>query len=99
MSEKWDKAKQYAAQLADLDRHIVEIVAIENPESKEKNVNLVRSFEPEPSDDCIGFFWIASLMVRIEYESLDERLDVQFIYYSNGENIVVSKNPKIKLTH
>ena len=77
MSEKWDKAKQYAAQLAAWDRHIVQIVGIENQADKEKNVDLVCSFEPEPSDDCLGFFWIASLMVRIEYESSDERLDIQ----------------------
>jgi len=73
MGAEWEKAKQVAAQMAEWDARIVEVTGWEG----EGKRNLILHFEPEPTDDAIGFFWIVNLMTRSEFESLDERLDIQ----------------------
>ncbi len=79
--EDWDKAKQFAAQLAAWDSRIVEVAGMEQPageeENHEKKLEFICSFDLEPPGDIIGFFWIANLLARIESESLDERLAIR----------------------
>lgn len=80
MIEEWGKARQFAAQLAEWDNRIVEVVGIEHPTGEgsvgEKRPDLICSFDPEPSCDSIGYFWIVNLLTRMEFEGLDEKLDL-----------------------
>lgn len=76
-TENFEKTKQLAIQLAKWDRRIVEIAVINDlQQNDEEKVDLICSFIPEPTSDTTGFFWIASLMTRMEFEALDERLGV-----------------------
>lgn len=69
MVEEIDQARQLAAQLAVWDTRILEVAGIMG--EREKKLNLICRFEPEPAGDVVGFFWIANLLTRIEFESLD----------------------------
>ncbi len=71
-----DIGKALASQLAAWDRRIFEIVAISNDEQESDTLNLICSFEPEPTSGTIGYFWLATLLVRMEYENLDERIGI-----------------------
>ena len=79
-----ERLRQFAAQLAELDQSIVEISAVREPSAIDtdqlKNLDLICSFDPEPDSDIVGFFWIANLLTRIEFEELDERLAFPFEY-------------------
>lgn len=66
-----EQAKTYAAELAAWDRRIIEIVAIGALADADK-LNLICTFEPEPPGDILGYFWIANLLVRDEYEQLSQ---------------------------
>lgn len=70
-----EKARQYAAELAEWDHRIIEIVAIGALADIDK-LNLVCTFEPEPPGDIVGYFWIANLIVRDEFEQLSEYHDL-----------------------
>jgi hypothetical protein len=63
---------EYARGLATWDRRIIEIVAIAGIAEADK-LNLVCTFEPEPPGDIVGYFWIANLLVRDEYELLSQQ--------------------------
>lgn len=71
-----ETGKNLAAQLAAWDRRIFEIAAIKKNEQESDTLNLICSFEPEPTSDTIGYFWIANLLVRMEYENLDESIGI-----------------------
>lgn len=75
MSEVMDKARQFAAQLAGWDTRITEVEGMAGTENE--NLNVICRFVPDPPGDVVGFFWIANLLTRAEFESLDERLDIQ----------------------
>ena len=68
-----EKIKQFANQLAEWDKHIVEITAIKDLEGKgeAEKLDLICNFDPEPQSDTTGFFWIANLLTRMEFEGLD----------------------------
>ena len=66
-----EQAKEYARGLAAWDRRIIEIVAIAGIVEADK-VDLVCTFEPEPPGEIIGYFWIANLLVRDEYEQMPQ---------------------------
>lgn len=76
MSVELGKIKELAAHLATWDSRIVEIVAIPDAEQKEKKIDLICRFDPEPQNDSAGFFWIANLLTRMEFEALVERLGI-----------------------
>jgi hypothetical protein len=59
-----------AAQLAAWDRRIFEISTIKKDEKESVTFNLVFSFEPEPTCDTVGYFWVANLLTRMEFEGL-----------------------------
>jgi len=75
--ESLEKAKVLAAQLARWDNRIVEITVAKEPSSEAPGLELVCSFDPEPASDTTGFFWIVNLLARIDFEGLDERLEIQ----------------------
>ena len=75
--ESLKKAKLLAAQLAEWDNRIVEITVAKNPTNEAPGLELVCSFDPEPDSDTTGFFWIANLLIRMDFEALDERLEIQ----------------------
>jgi len=80
IGEETEKSKLLAAQLAAWDTRIVQIATIEDAADEDARLDLVCSFEPEPDCDATGFFWIANLLTRIDFERLDERLAVPFAY-------------------
>jgi hypothetical protein len=92
--------KHLAAQLAEWDNRIVQITAIKEPTDEAPRVELVCSFDPEPACDTIGFFWIANLLTRLEFEepeSAQQPFDLGFrigeqIFLPNGEIIQVVEN-------
>jgi len=89
-----ETGKILAAQLAAWDRRIFEIAAIKKDEKESDSLNLICSFEPEPASDTIGYFWIANLLVRMEFEDLKERhaVDLGFkiggqVFLPNGKSL------------
>lgn len=71
-----EQAKRYAAELAQWDQYIVEIVAIGSLAETDK-LDLVCTFEPDPVGDAAGFFRVVNLMVRDEYEQLSQRIGLE----------------------
>ena len=79
MSAELALAKQLASQLGEWDQRIVEISAFQEIEGDhESRVDLICKFNPEPSSDSIGFFWIVNLLVRMEHEGIDSAYDLGF---------------------
>ena len=75
--EAINKFGLFAQQLAQWDSRIVEIVAMKDlTQPGEEKLDLVCTFNPEPTSDAAGFFWIVNLMTRMEFEALDERLGI-----------------------
>jgi hypothetical protein len=76
--EAINKFGLFAQQLAQWDSRIVEIVAVKRlaENNEEDKLDLICSFNPEPMDDAMGFFWIVNLLTRMEFEALDERLGI-----------------------
>lgn len=66
-----EKSKLLAAQLAAWDTRIAQIVAIEEIADEDTSLNLICDFKPEPDCDTTGYFWIANLLTRIEFEGLE----------------------------
>ena len=90
MGEGREKSELLAAQLAAWDNRIVQIAILEEIAEGDARVDLICSFEPEPDSDTSGFFWIANLLTRIEFERLDERLVIPFVYglgFELGEQV------------
>lgn len=100
-----EQARQYAVELAAWDKRIVEIVAM-GILAEADTLNLVCTFDPEPPGDIIGFFWVANLVVRDEFERLSQQVGLQQpvdlgfkigkdIYLPGGEVIRESKEQTI----
>ena len=72
------KFREFAAQLAEWDRDIVEIIAIRDPFDADANqsgkVNLVCSFEPELVGNHHGCLRVINLLLRDEYEKVSQGL-------------------------
>jgi hypothetical protein len=88
--ERIEKPKHLAAQLAAWDSRIAQIAIINEIADDDTKLDLVCSFEPEPDDDATGYFWIANLLMRIDFEDLDERLAIPFAYdlsFRMGEQV------------
>lgn len=84
------KSKQLAAELASLDRRISQIAILDEITDDSTKLDLVCSFEPEPDDDATGYFWIANLLLRIDFEHLNDRLAIPFTYelgFQMGEEV------------
>jgi len=99
VGDEYEKSKLLAAQLARWDNRITQIAAIGNLSEDDISINLVCSFEPEPSGDEVGFFWIANLLTRIEFERLDEQLAVPFAYglgFKIGEQVFLQNGERLK---
>ena len=85
MGAELEKAKQIAGQLGGWDRRIVEITATQDDKPE-----LICRFEPEPEGDAQGYFWIANLLTRMEFElEIDSPFDLGFqigdqVYLPNG---------------
>lgn len=60
--------------MADWDTRITEVVGM--TANQERNLNLICHFNPEHLGNVVGFFWIASLLTRVEFEDLDEKLNI-----------------------
>jgi len=93
-----EKARLLAAQLAQWDTRITQIAAIEKRADAEANIDLVCSFEPEPDCEATGFFWIANLLTRIEFEELDEHLIPPFAYglgFKIGKQVFLPNGEKL----
>ena len=85
-----EKSKLLAAQLASWDRHISQIAILPALTEETTRLDMICSFEPEPDSDSTGFFLIANLLTRIEFERFDERLGVPFAYelgFKIGEQV------------
>ena len=85
-----EKSQLLAAQLAAWDTRITQIAVIQEIANEDSNLDLICNFEPVPDCDTVGFFWIANLLTRIEFERLDERLGIPFAYelgFEIGEQI------------
>ena len=90
MGQGIEKSKLLAAQLVAWDTHIAQIAVIEEIADNDARLELICSFEPKPDNDSIGYFWIANLLVRIEFEGLDEHLAIPFAYklgFEVGEQV------------
>ena len=71
------KVKRFASQLAEWDNHLIEVFALEEIEAttvEREKLTLICTFDPEPANDSVGFFWIVNLLVRSEYEGLQENI-------------------------
>ena len=85
-----ERAKDIASQLARWDSRIAQIALLEEIIDEDSTFDLICNFEPEPDSDTSGFFWIANLLTRIEFERLDERLGIPFAYelgFTIGEQV------------
>ncbi|HEY59192.1 MAG TPA: DUF2958 domain-containing protein [Anaerolineae bacterium] len=71
-----EQAKRYAAELAQWDQRIIEIVAVGSL-ADNKKLDLVCTFDPEPAGDATGFFWVTNLLARDEYEQLSQRIGLE----------------------
>ncbi|KAA3642035.1 MAG: hypothetical protein DWQ07_25915 [Chloroflexi bacterium] len=68
---------EYANKLKEWDSNIVEVIAIAVlAEARNEKIDLVCKFDPEPEGNVIGFFWIANLIVRDEFEDLSKTLGI-----------------------
>jgi len=93
-----EKSILLAAQLASWDARITQIAAIAELTDEEDRLDLVCSFEPEPDCEATGFFWIANLLTRIEFERLDEHLAPPFAYglgLKIGEHVFLPNKEKM----
>ena len=74
------KVGLFAEQLTLWNKQIVEIAMIGNPPeaatSNEEAILLACTFDPEPKDSSEGFFSIANLLVRNDYEHGSEKLGI-----------------------
>jgi len=74
------KLGQFGHKLSQWDKRIVEIVGIDNIANgtlaREDGIQLICTFSPEPSDEAQGFFSIANLLVRNDYELVTEKLGI-----------------------
>lgn len=66
---------EYVKVLKTWDDRIVEVfaIAILTATTHDK-LTLVCRFEPEPPSDVVGFFWLANLIVRDEFEESSKSL-------------------------
>jgi len=87
-------ARQLAAQLAGWDTRILEVAGMTG--EWEQKLNLICRFEPDPPGDIVGFFWLANLLTRIEFESLEiqQPFDLGF---SIGEQVFLPDGQICKL--
>jgi len=87
---------KFGKKLADWDRRIAEIIAIgsfaRGRIEPQDSIQLICTFDPEPEDDTQGFFSIANLLVRDEYEHFSEGLGI-----TNGVDLGFKLNGKICL--
>lgn len=87
------KVKQFASQLAEWDDHLIEVFALEEIEatsSEDEKLTLICTFDPEPANDSVGFFWVVNLLVRSKYEDLKESLELRHpidLGLRMGENV------------
>ena len=96
--ERIEKSKNLAAQLAAWDTRIAQIAIINEIADNDTKLGLVCSFEPKPDDDVTGYFWIANLLTRIDFEDLSIPFDYvlsfemgEQVFLPNGE---IVKKPK-----
>ena len=90
-----EKSKQLAAQLAAWDSRIAQIAVIDEITDDDTKLDLVCSFEPEPDDDATGYFWIANLLMRIDFEGLK----IPFVYglgFQMGEKVFLPDGNIVK---
>ena len=70
------KLGQFGHKLSEWDKRIVEIVGIDKIANgtltREDAIQLICTFSPEPMDETQGFFSIANLLVRNDYEHVTE---------------------------
>jgi len=99
--ERIEKSKHLAAQLATLDSRITQIAIINQLVEDNTKLDLVCCFEPEPDDDTTGYFWIANLLLRIDFEGLDERQALPFTYelgFQMGEKVFLPNGKTLEKT-
>lgn len=74
------KVSLFAEQLTLWNKQIIEIAMIGNPlevtPSNEDAILVACTFNPEPKDSSEGFFYIANLLVRNDYEHGSENLGI-----------------------
>lgn len=90
MVDNIENAKRLAAQLAAWDSRITQIAILEGTSEPIDKFDLLFSFEPEPDCDTTGYFWIANLLTRIDFERFDEKLAIPFVYdlgFKIGEQV------------
>lgn len=71
------KVKRFASQLAEWDSHLIEVFALKEIEAtaaKREKLTMICTFDPEPANDSVGFFWVVNLLVRSDYEGLRESI-------------------------
>jgi hypothetical protein len=93
--ERIEESKHLAAQLAAWDSRIAQIAIINEIADGDTKLDLVCTFEPEPDDDVTGYFWIANLLMRIDFE----RLSIPFTYelgFQIGEQVFLPKGEIVK---
>lgn len=83
--EELEKIKEVATFLAKWDKRIGEIGAIPDAGEGETKVNLICWFDPEPLNDSAGFFWIANLLTRMEFEGLKMETPFDLGFTIGGE--------------
>jgi hypothetical protein len=94
------KAQKLALQLIQRDKRIVQIEGVREREGEHnERLNLVCHFEPEPDCDSTGFFWVAFLMTRIEFETSPDGGELNWpfdIGFRIGENIFLPNGRTLK---
>jgi len=99
VGEGIEMSKLLAAQLAAWDSRIAQIAIIKEIANEDAGLDLICSFEPEPDCDTTGYFWIANLLTRIEFERLDERLAPPFAYelgFKIGEQVFLPNGKSLR---
>ena len=73
------KFKHFAAQLAEWDRDIVEVIAVKTAEKEDQlgKIDLVCTFDPEPLGDSHGYLRLVNLLLRNDYEKVSQQLGIK----------------------
>jgi len=74
------KLTRFASQLAEWDNHLIEVFSLEEIDEAtldREKLTLICTFDPEPANDSVGFFWVLNLLVRSKFEDLVEDIGLE----------------------
>lgn len=94
------EAQKIAVQLIERNKRIVQIAGVlDTGSANNPRLNLVCRFEPEPDCNSTGFFWIAFLMTRLEFENDSQGGELNWSFdigFNIGEDIFLPNGKVLK---